>query len=51
MVLGIMESLEKVGDSIKEFLINADHNPFVWIGLFVLGLVVFFATYNALNKR
>jgi hypothetical protein len=51
MVLGIWESLGKAGDSVRDFLINADRNPVVWIGLFLLGIAVFFFTYNALHKN
>ncbi len=51
MLLGIWESLEKVGDGVKNFLIDSGRNPIIWIGLFLLGLVVFFLTYNALHKN
>lgn len=50
MVLGILESLEKFGENVQNFLIDSGRNPVIWIGLFVLGLVVFFVTYNALHK-
>ena len=50
MLLGILDTFEKLGDGFKNFLIDADRNPVVWIGLFLLGLVIFFLTYNALHK-
>lgn len=50
MLLGIIDTLEKWGDNVREFLIDSGRNPVIWIGLFVLGLVVFFLTYNALHK-
>lgn len=50
MILGILESLEKSSKDIQNFLINEGRNPILWIGLFVLGLVVFFLTYSALHK-
>lgn len=50
MVLGILESLDKAGKTVQNFLIGAERNPIVWIGLFLLGLAVFFLTYNALHK-
>lgn len=43
-------SLEKFSNSIKEWIIANQSNPILWVGLFVLGLVVFFVTYNALHK-
>ena len=51
MILGILENLEKVSENIQNFLINEGRNPVIWIGLFILGLVVFFLTYNALHKN
>lgn len=50
MILGILESLDKIGKSFQDFLIDAERNPVVWIGLFLLGLAVFFLTYRALHK-
>ena len=50
MILGILESLEKSTKNIQDFLISEGRNPFIWIGLFILGLVVFFLTYSALHK-
>ena len=51
MILGIMETLEKWGEEFQGFLLDNSRNPVVWVGMFLLGLVVFFLTYNALNKH
>lgn len=50
-MLTIMDSINKAGDSVKDFFISSDRNPVIWIGLFLIGIVVFFLTYNALNKN
>lgn len=50
MVLNLLESLEELGENVKNFLMNSEHNP-IWIVLFVLGVVVFLLTYNALHKN
>lgn len=50
MVLSIMDSINKVADSFKDWIINNSTNPLLWIGLFFLGVFIFAATYRALNK-
>lgn len=47
----IWESLQKGSESIKNWIIAHQSNPLLWVGLFLLGLVVFFVTYNALQRE
>lgn len=35
---------------VRDFLIANSRNPFLWVGLIVLGLFVFEFTFRALNK-
>lgn len=51
MILGIMEILNEWGEQFQGFMLDNSRNPVVWIGLFLLGLVVFGLTYSALNKH
>lgn len=50
MILGIIESIDKFVSPVKEWMIKNSGNPFVMLGLFLLGLAVFLFTYNALHK-
>lgn len=47
----IWESLVKASDSVKDWIIDHQGNPLLWVGLFLIGLVVFFITYNALQRE
>ena len=38
------------GASIKDFVLANSRNPFLWVGIILLGLLVFELTYKALNK-
>lgn len=51
MVLDIMETLNKWGDQIKVWAIDASKNPFFWLALFLLGVLIFKLVYDALNKN
>ena len=50
MVLNIIDSINEVADSFKEWIIDNSTNPLLYIGLFFLGIFVFAVTYRALNK-
>lgn len=50
-VLGIIESLEKALKPFREWIQDNYSNPIMWLGLFVLGLLVFQFTYSALQKE
>lgn len=51
MILNVFESVSKVANNVKEWMIANGNNPFLWVGLFMLGLAVFAFTYRALNKN
>lgn len=51
VVLSIMETLNKWGDQLKDFVTSNNRNPIFWICIVVGGLLLFFWTYNALNKN
>lgn len=46
-----MQALEDVMGQFKDFILDHYENPFLWLGLFVGGLLVFALTYNALTKH
>lgn len=50
MVLNLFKTLEKASENFKDWIIENGNNPFLWAGLFLLGLVIFGFTYNALHK-
>ena len=51
MIVGIIDKLNEWVAPIKSW-IDANHgNPLMWIGFFLIGLAVFFLTYEALNKN
>lgn len=43
--------LEDVMHHFADFIRAHYTNPFLWLGLVVLGIIVFFATYEALQKE
>ena len=51
LVLGIMETVDKWGETIQEFLRQHGRNPILWMVFFGVGLLIFFTTYNALQKE
>lgn len=50
MVLNIMDTINEVAESFKNWIIDNSTNPLLYIGLFFLGIFIFAATYRALNK-
>lgn len=51
MILNIIDSINKVADNFKEWIIENSTNPLLWVGLFFLGILVFVVTYRSLNKE
>lgn len=50
MYLNIWDSfLEFLGD-VKEFFIANSRNPFLWVAIILLGLLVFELTFRSLHK-
>ena len=50
MILGIVDKLNEIAEPFKDFIMNNHNNPLLWLGLFLIGLVIFWLTYSALNK-
>ena len=50
MILNIIDDLQKVSDNFREWVINHS-GPGLMIIFFIIGLAVFFVTYNALHKH
>ncbi len=38
-------------DSLKEFLVDNGRNPFFWVAIFIIGLIIYLIVYNALHKE
>ena len=47
----IKEFIVNAPENFKNFIIENSRNPILWIALFFGGLLVFFLTFNALNKN
>lgn len=47
----IWNGMVEVSDSFREWILENSNNPLLWVGLFMLGLIIFFVTYNALQKE
>ena len=45
------EWIENVANSFKDFIVDHSDNAILWICLFFGGILVFWFTYNALNKN
>ena len=51
MILTIIDKLNEWVEPFHTWLDNHHNNPFLWLGLFLGGLAVFFITYGALSKE
>lgn len=47
----IMETLEKWSEILKDFIIDNQSNPALWIGIVIIGLAIFGFVYNSLSKN
>ena len=47
----ISEWFTKVTEPVKEFIIENTRNPILWVGIILVGLIIFEITYKALNKK
>ena len=50
MMLNVWETISKIPENFKDWIIENGRNPILWTGLFLLGLVIFGITYRALHK-
>lgn len=51
MILSVWSELDKIMGQFKDFILANKSNPLLWLGLFVLGLVVFESLFKALQKE
>lgn len=51
MVLSLMDTLKEYADKLREWTISNTNNPIFWLFAFVLGLLIFKFTYDALSKN
>lgn len=47
----MLSTLREFGLTFRDWLIENQRNPILWIGLFLLGLLIFALAYNALQKE
>lgn len=47
----IIEAIQNGADSFKNFIVDNGSNPILWVSLFFIGILIFFFTFNALNKH
>ena len=50
MTLTLMDTLKELADKLRDWTISNTNNPIFWALAFVLGLVIFKLTYDALSK-
>ena len=51
MILGVWEKLGEISEVAKDWVLAHQSDPAFWIGLVILGLLVFSVTYNELHKE
>lgn len=50
MVLTLMDTLKEYAEKLRDWTISNTNNPVFWLAAFVLGILIFKLTYDALNK-
>ena len=50
MTLSIITKLQEIGESIKQFIV-ANATPWLFLLIFIIGIIVFMITYKALHKK
>lgn len=50
MILNIMDNINEIAEKIKQFIIDNQTNPILWITLFLGGLAIAMWTFKKLNK-
>ena len=51
MILTIWETLEKWSSDFKQFILDNNSNPLLWIGLLGVGLLVCYLVFEALSSK
>jgi len=51
MILSIMDTLREYADKLREWTISNTNNPLFWLLAFLLGVLIFKLTYDALSKN
>lgn len=51
MILSLMDTLKEYSDKLREWTISNTNNPLFWLIAFMLGVVIFKLTYDALSKN
>ena len=46
----IWNKINEFGVDVKNFFLENNINPFLWVGLFLLGLIIFEFVYKKLSK-
>lgn len=49
-MLSIVDSIQKTAENFQDWIVNNGNNPILWIGFFLIGLFIFYITYNVLHK-
>ena len=50
MLLSFLDKLNEWVEPFKDWIYEHHNNPFLWLGLFLIGLAIFGMTYSALHK-
>lgn len=50
MVLSIIDTLNEWVKPVEDFILKHGTNPFLWLGLFLTGVLIFSIVYGALHK-
>lgn len=50
-MITIIDKLNEWVEPIRAWIDANHNNPVMWIAFFLIGIAVFFITYNALNKN
>jgi len=46
----IWNKLNEIGEGVKNFFLDNGRNPILWIGIIIIGLVLFEFVYKKLSK-
>ena len=46
----IWNKLNDLGELVKNFFIGNERNPILWVGIIIIGLVIFEVVYKKLHK-